>query len=81
MDATYTHPTHSDPTAQQIVREYPSSQLFHQDAQALYAHTGYTVTRTAGRPHHGLTGFLFFVSRRPEHLVITYARPTNPGPR
>lgn len=69
--------------AQPIVREYASSRAFHQDAQALYIRTGYTVSHASGLAHRGLRDSLLFFARefgwpRRQHLVITYAPPTLP---
>jgi hypothetical protein len=67
--------THTGPIQQWIVREYTSSRAFHKDARELYAHTGYTVAKTAGITRRGSVGFLLSWWPREEHLVITYQAP------
>lgn len=60
-----------------IVREYTSSRAFHKDARDLYASSGYTVMSTSAIPHGRLRTLLSFLGQSPDHLVITYAPPTN----
>jgi hypothetical protein len=71
----------STPPTPPIVREYTSSRAFHKDARELYARMGYTVMNTSGLARRGsATRVLTFFRRRPEHVVITYAAPTNMWP-
>lgn len=72
MQANVTNPDHA-----WIVREYTSSRAFHKDAKDLYASAGYTVMSTSGMPHRGMRMLLSYLGRSRDHLVITYAPPTN----
>lgn len=66
-----------DPENGWLVREYASSRAFHKDAEELYARAGYTVMSASGIPHGRLRTLLSFLWKSHDHLVITYAPPTN----
>ena len=67
----------TNPDQRWIVREYTSSRAFHKDARDLYASAGYTVMSTSAMPHRGIRLLLSFLGQSHDHLVITYAPPTN----